>query len=120
MHITPSFGPVLHTATLSSGPSYTRYQPQPTYHNRQTSRLTTYKTKTYTSCCAYLDHRQLLYKTKTCASCCANKTYNSCCAVKTKTIASCRASQDQEGVQGREEKRKTATSAQLPVLSVLP
>ena len=120
MHITPSFGPVLHTATLSSAPSYTRYQPQPTYHNRQTSRLTTYKTKTYTSCCAYQDHRQLLYKTKTCASCCANKTYNSCCAIKTKTIASCRASQDQEGVQGREEKRKTATSAQLLVLSVLP
>ena len=74
---------------------------QPTCHNRQTSRLTTHKTQTY-------------------ASCCVTKTYTSCCAVKTTTIASCHASQDQEEVQGREEERKTATSAQLPVMSVLP
>ena len=60
VHITPSFGPILHIATLSSAPSYTRYQPQPTYHKRRTSRLTTYNTKIYTSCCAYQDHRQLL------------------------------------------------------------
>ena len=67
------------TLPLYSVPSYPRYQPQPTYHNRQTSRLTTYKTKTVASC----------FATKNYDSCCAVKkdlVYTSCCAIKTKTI----------------------------------
>jgi len=112
---------------LCSVPSYPRYQPQPTCHNRQTSRLTPYKTKTYASYCAV--------KTKTYASYCATKTYasnctiatysavktktiSSSCAVKKKTIASCRASRPRRSPGKGEE--KTATSAQLTVLSVLP
>ena len=118
------------TLPICSAPCYPRYQPQPICHNRQTSRLT-YKTKTYASSCTIANCCAV--KTKTYASCCA---IASCCAVKTKTyasyctIASCCAVKTKTNRQvpclsrprspGKGGGEKTATSAQLPVLSDLP
>ena len=67
VHLTPSFGPVLHTAIMLDA-QLPQVSASANLPHRQTSELTTYKTKTYASCytiancCAVRDqdHCQLL------------------------------------------------------------
>ena len=85
VHITPSFGPVLHTAIMLDA-QLPQVSASANLPHRQTSELTTYQTKTYASSCTIANCCSI--KTKTRASYC-DETIASCCAIKTKTYACC-------------------------------